>query len=362
MKRITLLLSLSFIALFAHSQNWLKGVEVEIYYISDATDSINLLGSQPHDHLPVGSVTYRIYAHMLPSYKFESVYGNIPHPLSIITSTSFFNDENNGGETPAFTKTHAKEYATMLDSWLSVGAGCNGNMGVEKTDDNGVATVVNANGMLQSTNVSAGTPVKTQDGLMAGSPPAVTLQGFIPTALDSNQFGDTIYTTNGAWAALGGTFGIPHDTNRVLIAQLTTDGRLCFKINLLIGDSAGGNTQYYVWSNPASGEITIPSLTYCSFITDITNPENSSSAQTLFLAYPNPVKNTLALKVITAKPSKENCYTIYDIKGMVVFHKDLGAIQDMYFESLDVSSLAKGEYIVDLFLDGVISTQKVVIN
>jgi len=373
MKKITLLLSLVFLGAFAHAQNWLENVLVEIYYISDANDStIFATSSGESGTLPVGTVTYRVYADMLPGYKFESAYGNIPHPLSIITSTKFFNDENRGATTPIFTKTQARGYSAMLDSWVSAGAGCANNFGVLKSDDDGVATVVNANSMLQSMNPLAGIPVMTQDGLLGGTiqnptPQAVTIVG-IPNSINgdlsvfdaTNQFGDSLVTNNGAWASLNGSYGINPDTNRVLIAQITTDGQLCFKLNLQIGDSTGG-TQNYVWSNPTGNEITIPSLTYCSFITDITNPQNSSTPS-LFLAYPNPVKNTLAIKVIAAKPSTENSYTIYDTKGTVVFHKELGAIQEKYFESLDVSSLSKGEYIIELFLDGMSSSQKVVIN
>jgi len=371
MKKFTILLLFVLPGALAHAQNWLEKVLVETYYISDANDSIQHDASGQSGTLPVGSVTYRVYADMLPGYKFEVAYGNVPHPLSIITSTKFFNDEGRGATAPIYTKTQAKQWSAMIDSWLTVGAGCANNFGVLKTDDDAVATVLNSNSMLQSTNSSAGIPVKTQDGLLLGSgssPQAVTFVGLPDLANGdlsvfdaTNQLGDTFLTTNGAWASLSGSFGQNADTNRVLIAQLTTDGILCFKLNLQIGDTLG-NTQLYVWSNPTGSEITIPSLTYCSNTVGITNPENAHYAPLLFLAYPNPVKNTLAIKVIASKPSKENSYTIYDTKGIVVFHKELGMISDKYFDSIDVSLIARGEYIVELLLDGMTSTQRVVIN
>ena len=117
MKKIMLSLGLLvFISAFAKAQG-LENVIVERYYVSDANDAAGSSGA-----LPVGSVTYRIYADMLPGYKFQAIYGIPAHTLKLTTSTSFFNNEDRGATTPSYTKLQAKANTVMLDSWFSVGA------------------------------------------------------------------------------------------------------------------------------------------------------------------------------------------------------------------------------------------------
>jgi hypothetical protein len=121
-------------------QNGLENIIVEKYYISDGNDTIaNLDGGV----LPVGSVTYRVYVDMLPGYKFQVCYGVPTHELRIETTTLFFNNEDRGSTSPNFSFTNAAKNTVMLDSWLSVGAACNGYMGILKSDDNGVGNIVN---------------------------------------------------------------------------------------------------------------------------------------------------------------------------------------------------------------------------
>ena len=67
------------------------------------------------------------------------------------------------------------------------------------------------------------------------------------------------FTTNdGAWAALGGVKG-PTPENRVLIAQLTTNGKLSFGLNVQIGTPTGGFVQF-VAKNPEGSEIRFEGL------------------------------------------------------------------------------------------------------
>ena len=62
------------------------------------------------------------------------------------------------------------------------------------------------------------------------------------------------------WYCLAGAAGPVPSTNKVLIAQITTNGIFHFELNIQIGTPTGG-TENYVYSNPVSGELTIPSLT-----------------------------------------------------------------------------------------------------
>jgi hypothetical protein len=262
MKKYWLTFLLAVPSLIVFSQG-LENILVEKYYISDANDAKAIGG-----HLPVGSVTYRIYVDMLPGYKFQAVFGIPGHELRLATTTSFFNNEDFGAiVSTVIPDRNLKDNTVMLDSWLSVGGASEGNFGILKEDDDTFATVVNEKGFLQNENPLAGIPLKKRDGLRAGIPPRVTQIG-----LDSlmKMFGNhndggknTVFATyNGSWACLNGSIG-PTSDNRVLIAQLTTDGIFSFELNIQLGKPEGGVEQY-VARNPVGREIQMNSLIYSS--------------------------------------------------------------------------------------------------
>ena len=243
MKKLLITLFIIQCSLFSVSAQGLKNIIVEKYYISDANDAAGSVGI-----LPVGSVTYRIFAEMKQGYKFQGVYG-VPdplHELRIATSTNFFNNEDRGGFYANDIKnTYLKNNTVMLDSWLSVGAGSGANLGVLKGDDTNGA-IVNGDGLLQNTDANAGIPIKTEDGLMPGTPKSITtigLENIIGVFGDGTANGNLFYTTNGSWACLDGAVGLTAD-NRVLLAQITTDGVLTFELNIQIGTSSGGVERY----------------------------------------------------------------------------------------------------------------------
>lgn len=263
MKNIFLILCFIVYAECIYAVNGLENIIVEKYYVSNAADATGSIGN-----LSTGSVTYRIYADMLPGYKFKALYGVPLHELNIATTTTFFNNEDRGATTPTYTKTQAARNTVMLDSWFSVGGACVGTYGVLKTEDDGVLTVVNGDGILQNNNPAAGIPLTTQDGLLAGngSPKTVTFVGFDPPITSLNVFdatsgvGNSFSTFNGSIASLTGSTG-PTASNRVLIAQLTTNGVLSFELNVQLSTPSGGIEQY-VAKNPSVGEIVLPGLTY----------------------------------------------------------------------------------------------------
>lgn len=248
----------------------LEKIIVETYYISDANDATqNSVGGV----LPIGSKTYRIYADMKPGYKFQAAYGIPGHELKIATTTLFFNNEDRGDITPNFTKNQARNNTVMLDSWLSVGAACQAQFGVLKTQDDNVATNVNLDGVLQNNDPLAGIPITERDGYLPGAPTEVTLVGIdVPAAMLNNQNdgtnGPVFSTINGSWAALGGSASYNPDSNQVLIAQITTDGDLSFELNLqiayenIIGIDTFNVVENYVAVNPGPTEFSIPSLIY----------------------------------------------------------------------------------------------------
>ena len=281
MKKKNLLLGLG-LALFgtvAQAQNGLENIIVEKYYISNAADAAGSLGT-----LPVGSVTYRVYADMLPGYKFQALYGDVNHALKVSTTTSFFNNTDRGSMKPnSIASSQLKNNTVALDSWFSVGASADDQFGVLKSEDNGVENLVLANTLLKNNAAKMGIALTTQDGnIVGGVPEDVT---FVYPAGAANPFsifgavsqaGSSIVLNDHAVSALNGATGPNSATNKVLLGQFTTDGIFRFEFNIQIGTPDGG-TQNYVASTPLSGEITIPSLTLepnIPPVVSITSPSN----------------------------------------------------------------------------------------
>ncbi len=367
MKKSYILFSLSILfAMVSKAQNGLEGIIVEKYYVSNTNDTN---ANIDHGILAVGSVTYRVFADMLPGYKLQAVYGtNNPnlHELKISTTTLFFNNEDRGAVTPAFNKGQAADGSIMLDSWLSVGACATGNnYGVLKTEDNGVLTIVNTYSpqILQNADPMAGIPLTVQDGFITGpvAPQAVTFVGLsvgVPNELDvfdNATVSGLFTTTNGAYSALAGAEGPNSATNKVLIGQFTTTGTFTFELNVQIGTPTG-TTQQYVASNPVGNEILLPSLTYSS-ISDVSTVNIDNP---IFSLYPNPSADSFKIRLNKEGMSQNNTIRIFDLVGHLVFEKKLGKTIANQVETVDIAHLASGQYVFQLDLNGNKSAKKII--
>jgi hypothetical protein len=281
---------------FSNAQS-LEDVIVETYYVSDANDATDTDGGS----LPEGSVTYRIYLDLGPDTRVETVFGSVNHELKIETTTLFFNNEDRGEISgDAIGNNRLDENTVALDSYITIGAASDENLGVLKTDDNDGSIVGGENndggsegiegGLLTNDDPMAGVPLTTADGLIEGAVPSITLvaedEDIFDVFADENA-GPLFSTTNGAWAVLGGFEG-QTDENRVLIAQVTTDGELSFMLNVRVNNVDGGNPIDYVAMNPQDGEIMFPALTFpqaavpgcmdmtaCNFNPDATEDDDS---------------------------------------------------------------------------------------
>lgn len=335
MKKILLSTSLFLFAITNVIAQGLEGIVVEKYYISDANDqSVNSVGGV----LPVGSVTYRVYADLASGYQFQAVYGDANHELRLETTTLFFNNEDRGAPFPTFSKNFCDDNTVMLDSWVSVGAACANNFGVLKSNDDGVATVVNNDGVLQNNNPLMGIPLTQQDGFLAGVPQPVTAVNItaLETMLDAQNDGTngpSFSTNNGSWASLNGSTGADPLVNHVLLAQITTDGIFSFKLNLQIRNTTNLQVENYVAQNPIGNEIFEPTLTYSSTGLNL-QAINSTVRINLF---PNPTADKLMVEMRSAD-SRE--YVISDLTGSVVMSGSLSEATG----SIDVSNLASGSY------------------
>ena len=236
------------ISLYAQIEN----VIVETYYISDANDASDTTGGK----LEAGSITYRVYIDLAKGNKLTKIYGDANHTLKFSSTATFF---NNNVEGQIFAKdinnNHLKDNTTALDTWLTLGQVATTNtkskktyFGILKSQDND-GSILGKNGLLTNTETALGIPLITADGLEA------LLVTMDPTKWndngisDSSIFGsikfDSQYISNNAYLLYAnGVTGINPDSNQILVAQLTTKGKISFKLNIVVIDSTGTTINY----------------------------------------------------------------------------------------------------------------------
>lgn len=326
------MLMLVSIGSFSFAQG-LENIIVEKYYVSDANDAAGSAGT-----LPVGSVTYRFFADLAPGYKLQAVYGTAGHDLKFVSSTTFFNNTDRGASTPNWTKAQAADNTVMLDSYLTIGAATNNNnpatsqVGILKIEDNGVGTVVNANGLLTNNDPTAGSVLALRDGFTNGVLQDVQIAADAATLIAiNNVFGDvsqasgSFILNNGSIAAISasGTAGMsgPTGTNRVFLGQITTTGTVHYELNLQITNDAGTVVRNYVALNPTGAELSIPSLKGDLGVVlggeptsngNITFGSVSSSSIQVNLSGGNGAKRMLLIKTgiaVTTNPTDATSYT-----------------------------------------------------
>ncbi len=392
MKKLVLSLSLfassvAFAQKNLPSEYGLEKIIVERYYISNAADQAQA-DQESTDAgiatgaLPVGSITYRIYADLLPGYKILSMYADNSRQQTLLlsTTTSFYNNPN-GSYLPSSTKNSLKNSLLALDSYFSMGGAATNTYGVLKTEDDATAslhtTVGNTAGvLLNDAHDVMGASLTDKDGLMAGTgvqSPSFVGFDLIPginllnVLSDGGTVSDSLLLIEGNVYSTAGAKALDTVTNKVLIAQLTTNGKLTFHLNMFIqkGTSPGQN---YVWSNPqpaganAFDDILLSSLNSDSILTDIPNYTAKAYNDALFSVYPNPADASVTVELTTDEANSKGSYTIYGVIGNVIAHKELNAITGKYKETIDLSSFAKGLYTIQMNVNGVVSTKKIIKN
>jgi hypothetical protein len=332
------------------SQVGLEGIVVEKYYISDAADSMDAANNGAVYPLGVGSVTYRVYANLLPGYKVIQMFGNNAHTLNIATTTSFYNDPNYGFKVYQGTSlNNTKKNTTLIDSYVTIGGVANGLMGVLKTEDSD-GTIGNLQNILANTDPLIGLPITgtgAQDGLMPGTPTLPNVLG-ITSELDLfDQTAGNDFTTNGAAiAALGGVEGVT-TSNHVLLGQFTTDGVFSFHLNIQLSTPVPGESQIFVSDSAETNEFLDTTLNYTSeVVIDNSGIEEIQSIAPSFILHPNPSQNSIAIKSLNNNLSGSEIYDvqIIDMSGRTVINK----IKHSLVDSINVTGLNDGIYTLKL--------------
>jgi hypothetical protein len=265
MKKLGLFVFLFVSFLSAFAQNALEGIIVEKYYVSTKKDNSK---KQLSGELPIGSTTYRIYVDMAPGCRFMAAYGSPGHPLEINSTENIYNHIDNGAEHPIrIPERTYKKNIVPLDSWITIGPAGETYFGVLKEAD----TIKDLNsvvpfekGFLMSQKKEMGFSLQERDGFRrTDNIPDITLYN-IDSSLNVLRMvtnGKSFRIENGAWASMGkGVSGVDSlGSNTILIAQITTKGKLNYELNLLLRN-ADGKEQKYVAKDPIENEFLHTSL------------------------------------------------------------------------------------------------------
>jgi hypothetical protein len=277
-----------FFACFAwyNASAQLEKVIVEKYYVSDANDFTDTSGGI----VSMGSTTYRIYIDLAPGSILKKIYGDLNHPFEITSTEVFFNNILDGKSfAKDITKVSLEENTVALDSWLTLGQvvkkqGAKTYYGVIKNQDddgsfigginNDGGSALISTGLLVNNDPSCGIPLTSSDGIdtMTVTPLTWFDAGVVDftSGNDSTIFGSLVpkkeFISTGFELRNSGVTGVNLDSNQVIIAQLTTQGDLSFKINLELEELVNGvpTLVKYVAKDTllVAGEIFNPFLSY----------------------------------------------------------------------------------------------------
>lgn len=238
-------------------QAQIEKVIVETYYISDGKDATDTTEGRS---LEAGSKTYRIYVDLKAGSKIKKIYGDENHPIKILSTANFFN--NIDRPTAYFGYLINKAWfannpTLALDSWLTLGLATKTHNGILKSEDTDSSIIGGTNnyggsagvpgGLLTNNDSAAGIPLTMADGLALND--SVLSQwidnGFKDIyAADTTVFGSVntgsqFISTEAFLQQNSGVTGAVPDSNKVLVAQLTTKGEISFELNIEVEEPDG---------------------------------------------------------------------------------------------------------------------------
>ncbi len=232
-KLVLCFLSLCFLSDLAYSQS-VEGLDVELYYISDANDATDVLGGE----LPEGSRTYRLFLNLCEGCKLSTLYGSPSHPFFITSTENFFN--SSFGQTFGHNITNASLAFGIipLDSYLTVGGAGKQQVGYMKGEDE-TGSLFEGADLLQNDDSEMGIPIKESDGMVFfegdTEPEFFSEGGTVPlsSAFGTSASDVSSYYSTDLTVQTSGVEGFGSE-NRVLIGQITTLGELEFEINVSV--------------------------------------------------------------------------------------------------------------------------------
>jgi hypothetical protein len=286
-------------------QAQLENVIIEKYYIADSTDA----SDTTNGFIEAGTTTYRIYVDLAPECKLSKLFGSEGYRLKISSTAPFFNNVNGATFGNDLSRANLRQNTVALDTWLAFGqsvkaGGTNYYFGIPKkqdTDGSFIGGSNNIDNLLINQDSAAGIPLTAADGAFkivttsSTVPPPIFNYGIkdFSTGDDSTIFGSIrpgyefisrdAYITVASGDGIGGA--IPA-VNQLLIAQLTTKGKLSFELNLQLLDKDGKTITYvangkdHIVTTPGNDSI----VKYSPFLT---YPGNCGCTDPHYLEYSN---------------------------------------------------------------------------
>jgi hypothetical protein len=253
---------------------------------------------------------------------------------------------------------NTKKHTTLIDSYLTIGGVCTGQIGVLKSEDTD-GTIGNNQGILTNLTPEMGLPImgaNGQDGLMPGSPIVPNILG-VTNELDpiDQIVGGSIQINDGAIAALGGVEGVTA-SNHVLLGQFTTDGDFSFELNIQLATPIAGQSETYVASLPTAGEFTDSTLIYNSNPSASIDEHSISEAMNNLVVSPNPAVDQLQMNWLTQESYETYQLELIDLEGKVLL-----AIPHMTnSQKVDIKDLQAGVYLVKVKAAHSQATQRII--
>ena len=266
------------------SHGQIKNVVLEKYYVAGNDDLTDNTGGRSLD---TGSITWRVYVELEPGSRITRIYGDQYHPLVFTSTTNFYNNNDRPSANFGYklkTSWFEDNPILALDSWITLGYATDTKKGILKTLDPDGDMIAGTNnlggtaqipgGLLAGTDPSIGVLLTTADGLttapLANGFSALGFTDFSgndTTIFGPDSIGAVFSCTGCALQQNSGVIGSVTDSNKVLVAQLTTSGEITFKLNLSVlePDVNGGTVVVnYVASDDTllTGEVVSPLLTY----------------------------------------------------------------------------------------------------
>ncbi len=239
MKNIILIICHLITTVYAHCQG-LKKIDIETYYVADSLD-------EGKSGLPKNAVSYRIFAELEHGYSLQVIFGFPLNPVIIGSTTGFYNHNWGGDIGDMIEPLYLNANNLAFDSWLTIGVATKSHLGIALKED--------IDGSIVSKE-----SLKEVDGLFKSDIPQIFKYNLDLKIFEYGEPEKILFADNGLIAVLGGFVG-PTSNNKILLAQLTTDGELFFQFNIQLG-TPDGNFVQYVARNPGAGQIQFNGLSY----------------------------------------------------------------------------------------------------
>lgn len=266
-----------FFATSANCQQYLDDLIIEKYYIADSDDAEDPFSTG----LSSQDTTFRVYVNLCEGCKLLGLFGDQNHLLEISSTAPFYNNSLGVSFGHQISPNLLNVSTVGIDSYLSLGATSQANLGVLKTSDsNGsIWPEGTSTGLLTNEDPAMGSPLTTTDGLAplpdtlsTSVPPGFTVQPSEDNAAAyvSSVFGQSsdsslftsAYLESLTIRANQGMFGAD-SANNILLGQFTTAGELSFQLNLILSIPGQGVVRVVADSeNLQPGEVVSAFLKY----------------------------------------------------------------------------------------------------